>query len=340
MAEFRTIKMAFWSDPFIEELLPEEKLLYLYLFTSPYTNTLGICQVTLKKIAFETGLDIKTVTDTIYKFASCRKLVIDGNNILIVKFIKNQCSASDRLATFLKNEFQKIESVKIQDALCIIYPSLFAELHTVSEPEDTIWIPCQYPMHTLGGIKVQGTLVEGTLVQGKRVSADPSAEALSSENKIPDEYASFAEEYQKSIKEEQGELAPKVTKSLIKSAASEIEKAVRIDGFNFDEIKQALLWAKSNQFWQDKIRSLAQIRKVSGNGQTKLQNLVSQYRNRGKPTPIRNGTGYESRYEREQRERQESFAETMRILNMMDGTDSQEAQDGKDRSDYFDVSTF
>lgn len=36
---------------------PEQKLLYLYLFTSPSTNNLGVLSVTVRKIAFETGLD-------------------------------------------------------------------------------------------------------------------------------------------------------------------------------------------------------------------------------------------------------------------------------------------
>ena len=40
MATYRTIRMAFWSDPYIENLSASEKLLYLYLFSCPHTNNL------------------------------------------------------------------------------------------------------------------------------------------------------------------------------------------------------------------------------------------------------------------------------------------------------------
>ena len=33
MAEYRTIKMSFWNDPYVEELSASGKLLYMYLFT-------------------------------------------------------------------------------------------------------------------------------------------------------------------------------------------------------------------------------------------------------------------------------------------------------------------
>ena len=60
MAEYRTIRMAFWNDPFVEDLEAGEKLLYLYLFTCPHTSNLGVMEVSRRKIAFETGLDIRT----------------------------------------------------------------------------------------------------------------------------------------------------------------------------------------------------------------------------------------------------------------------------------------
>ena len=44
MAEYRTIRINFWNDPFIEELDPKAKLLYIYLFTCPHANNLGIIE--------------------------------------------------------------------------------------------------------------------------------------------------------------------------------------------------------------------------------------------------------------------------------------------------------
>ena len=61
MAEFRTIRMGFWHDPELEDWDAGLKYLYLYLFSCPYSNNLGIVEVSKKKISLETGLAIKDV---------------------------------------------------------------------------------------------------------------------------------------------------------------------------------------------------------------------------------------------------------------------------------------
>ena len=61
MAEYRTIRMGFWTDPYIEELDAKAKLLYIYLFTGPYTNNLGIVEATRRKIAYETAMTVQEV---------------------------------------------------------------------------------------------------------------------------------------------------------------------------------------------------------------------------------------------------------------------------------------
>ena len=43
MATYRTIRMAFWNNPAIEDMPPEQKLLYLYLFTSRTPTTSACC---------------------------------------------------------------------------------------------------------------------------------------------------------------------------------------------------------------------------------------------------------------------------------------------------------
>ena len=45
-ATFRTIRRTFWTDPYIESMPPARKLLYIYLFTSPHTNNLGVLNTT------------------------------------------------------------------------------------------------------------------------------------------------------------------------------------------------------------------------------------------------------------------------------------------------------
>ena len=78
MATYRTIRMSFWNDPAIESLPPADKLLYLYLFTCPHANNLGVLSVSLRKMAFETGLSEGAIRRGLAAFESSGRIVRDG----------------------------------------------------------------------------------------------------------------------------------------------------------------------------------------------------------------------------------------------------------------------
>ena len=90
MAKLRSVSTAFWSDPFIEELTPSEKLLYIYFITNEKTNMLGIYEVSIKKICFETGLSKEIVSKAFETFRLSGKIKYDNNFIILVNFIKHQ----------------------------------------------------------------------------------------------------------------------------------------------------------------------------------------------------------------------------------------------------------
>lgn len=186
MAEYRTIRMAFWNDPFIEELEAGEKLLYLYLFTCPHTNNLGVLEISRRKIAFETGLDAHVVESALERLKKAGKVVTDGNFILLTRFIRHQTTTSPKLAQSLKALLSDVPSETLRDALVDGYPEIFgpakgerypapaslgavthedtapdgmrassAERDTVSTdrrddgyPMDRVSTPYQYPIHT------------------------------------------------------------------------------------------------------------------------------------------------------------------------------------------------
>lgn len=157
------------------------------------------------------------------------------------------------------------------------------------------------------------------------------------------EYSAFAAEYQNRVLEEQPGIAPKVTDALIRQGAQEIDKAIRLDGLDFAEIKAALEWARQDSFWSPNVLSLAQIRRKGGNGISKLQTIVGQYRKakqqRASPAPSRDSPRYESRYEREQREMRESYQETMRILGMMNDNEQGNSDEQK-RANIINAGSF
>lgn len=90
MSKLRSVSTAFWSDPFIEELTPNQKLLFLYLITNEKTNMLGIYESSIKKISFETGIDEKTILKDLKHFESKGKVRYENNYVILINFMKHQ----------------------------------------------------------------------------------------------------------------------------------------------------------------------------------------------------------------------------------------------------------
>ncbi len=124
MAQYRTLKMDFWSDPFIEDLPYKGKYVYLYLITSSHTNNLGILDISRRKISYETGMPPEEVEAQIEYLRSKGKLFVDGTSILLVNFIKNQTSNSPNMKTHLSTLFPSVESAVFRAALLEKYPFL------------------------------------------------------------------------------------------------------------------------------------------------------------------------------------------------------------------------
>lgn len=90
MSKLRSVSTGFWSDPFIEDLTPSEKLLFLYLITNEKTNMLGIYEASLKKISFETGLNKDVVLNGLKAFESIGKVKYVDNYVILVNYMKHQ----------------------------------------------------------------------------------------------------------------------------------------------------------------------------------------------------------------------------------------------------------
>ncbi|MFA6097577.1 MAG: hypothetical protein WC788_08210 [Candidatus Paceibacterota bacterium] len=90
MEKNRYFNTKFWSDSYILNLDPSEKLLYIYLFTNSHTNICGIYEIALKIIAFETGFDKDMVERILKRFEDDGKIFYIENRIIVKNFIKHQ----------------------------------------------------------------------------------------------------------------------------------------------------------------------------------------------------------------------------------------------------------
>lgn len=91
MSKNRYVNTAFWDDDYISELSWKEKLLFLYLLTSPLTSICGAFEISLRRIAFDTGMEISEIRDFLGKFQSDQKIYyVDGKWIVLRNFLKHQ----------------------------------------------------------------------------------------------------------------------------------------------------------------------------------------------------------------------------------------------------------
>lgn len=91
MSTQRYISTSFWTDKWIRSLDPSERYLYMYLLTNPQTNIAGIYQITLDRIAFDTGYDERTLVPMFEIFRKAGKAAfIDDEWIILPSWPKHQ----------------------------------------------------------------------------------------------------------------------------------------------------------------------------------------------------------------------------------------------------------
>jgi len=108
--KLRSVNTRFWDDTFISELNPSEKLLFLYLITNPLTNLLGIYEITMKRISFDTGLKTDTIQKGFERFGRVKKVFFVDNFIILPNWLKNQrLNANMKIA--VSKEFNSLPDV-------------------------------------------------------------------------------------------------------------------------------------------------------------------------------------------------------------------------------------
>lgn len=74
MAKQRMVNTRFWSDNWVSNLDPVEKLLFLYLLTNERTNLCGIYELPIKYMAIETGIEKEMVEKVLVRFNKDKKV--------------------------------------------------------------------------------------------------------------------------------------------------------------------------------------------------------------------------------------------------------------------------
>ena len=86
----RSFDDSYWGDPFVQELDKDSKLLFAYLWTNKRCNSAGLYEITIKTIAFETGIELDNIPVLIERLSEKVKWIKDSNIIWVKNFLKHQ----------------------------------------------------------------------------------------------------------------------------------------------------------------------------------------------------------------------------------------------------------
>lgn len=90
MSKLRSINTVIWSDTWFELLNPEAKLLFIYFVTNEKTNMLGVYEISIRKVSFETGIKEPNIIKYLNDFEKEGKIKYNHNRVLLLNFLKHQ----------------------------------------------------------------------------------------------------------------------------------------------------------------------------------------------------------------------------------------------------------
>ena len=106
MAKYRQIHVEIWDDPDFQKLTTSGKLIFIYLFSNYKVGESGIYNITFRKIAFDTSVNIKLVEKLLTGGIKNIFYDIDTSTVFIAKhrFYNRMGGAPDKIAAAIANE--------------------------------------------------------------------------------------------------------------------------------------------------------------------------------------------------------------------------------------------
>ena len=125
-----------WKDEWFLDLEPDEKLLFMYLFTNDCTSLAGIYKIAFKVICFETGISKERVTEILIKFQQDKKVYYSSGVVFVTNMRRFHETKSHLVQTRIKNDIDSIPDGEIKGIYCKIYGIDRVSLKEEEEDED------------------------------------------------------------------------------------------------------------------------------------------------------------------------------------------------------------
>jgi len=254
MATLRSVNTRFWEDPWVEELSPSEKLLFLYLLTCKYANLAGIFEITIRRISFETGLNNETIRNGLKRFAKDKKaFFVDENYMFLPNWLKNQNLNSNMKKGVIAIFSELPKDVKI-NVLGNGYQTVLKDYQTL-----------------------RNTLLKYEVEVEREVEVEDEGNN-SDENKFSREreILNFVYPY----------FDEKTINGLTEKDKEKWLNTIRLlhdkDGFDYDEIKETIIFGREDDFWKDNFLAIPPLRGKKGGDVTKFQKLNAKMKSNGR----------------------------------------------------------
>jgi hypothetical protein len=136
MANYRQIHTQIWRDNWFLDLEPDEKLLFIYLFSNDNSNLAGIYELHERIIQLETGLDRKRIHEIISKLEGDGKVFYRDGVVWIVNMQKYHSNAGEKVRRNIELIIEGIPDCEVKQKYCI-YNGITTE-NTLSENKNTL----------------------------------------------------------------------------------------------------------------------------------------------------------------------------------------------------------
>ncbi|MDP2920562.1 MAG: hypothetical protein Q8O43_10155 [Dehalococcoidia bacterium] len=147
MANYRQLHTKTWVDSWFMELSPEQKLLFIHLFSNQRASACGLYEMPIRVMSFETGLAPETIKKCLEVYNDADKVYYDFQTsvIWIVNMPKYQSSTSPKLRARIEADIKAVPDCELKSRFLDKYPEL------------TLPIPYRYGIDTLQSVSVSNS---------------------------------------------------------------------------------------------------------------------------------------------------------------------------------------
>lgn len=136
MANYRQIHTQIWRDNWFLDLEPDEKLLFIYLFSNDNSNLAGLYELHEKIIALETGLAKERIHEIIAKFEADKKVLYKDGIVWIVNMQRYHSNAGEKVRRNIELIVEGIPDCYVKQQYCIA--NEIEPKNTLSENKNTL----------------------------------------------------------------------------------------------------------------------------------------------------------------------------------------------------------